>query len=151
MHNPLTRFFDELTVGDTFVTRRRTITEADVVQWCTLTGDFFPLHLDYVYARESFFGKPIVPGLLVYAYCGGMWSPTDGTAVIAAYGIETLRFVKPVFIGDTVQAELRVEELRSRDNEKGVVVLGIEIHNERETVIVARQLASLRRTPTGEG
>jgi len=111
----LMRYFDEIEVGDTQVTRRRTITETDVVNWCMFTGDWFLLHSDVVTSAESMFGQRIAPGLMVQAIAGGLLLPADTRSVIANYGMDRLRFPVPTFIGDTIHVELEIIEKEERE------------------------------------
>ena len=111
----LDTYFDDLTVGAKQITRGRTITEADIVNWCALTGDWFVLHTDKEYAAKSMFGQRIAPGMMVLAFTGGLGVPAISDAVIANYGSDRIRYPRPTFIGDTLHAEFEVEELRVRD------------------------------------
>jgi 3-hydroxybutyryl-CoA dehydratase len=147
MVNPLTQYFGDIAEGTSYTTRRRTITEADVVNWCCMTADWHPIHTDIEYAEATRFKQRLVPGMLVFSVCGGMWVPAENNTAIAAYGVDRLRFTNPTFIGDTVKAELVVEGKRPKDDGSGVVELGITIDNGRHTVIVATQLALISAGP----
>lgn len=114
------RFFEDYQVGQRWVTRGRTITEADVVNFAGLSGDFFPLHVDEDYARRTRFGRRVAHGFLVLSVASGL-VPASPEAVEALYGLDRVRFVAPVFIGDTVRVELEVTELRPRPDGSGVV------------------------------
>lgn len=142
--NPLTQYFEDIVEGATYTTRRRTVTEADVVNWCCMTADWHPIHTDIEYAKQTRFGQRLVPGMLVFSICGGMWVPTENNTSIAAYGVDRLRFTNPTFIGDTVKAELVVAGKRAKPDGSGVVELGITIDNGTHPVIVATQLALIK-------
>ena len=117
--NFLDKYFDEIGVGERFRSRGRTITETDIVQWCALTGDWYVLHTDAHYAAGTRFGQRIAPGLLVVAYAAGLGVPSDAPAVVANYGSNSLRFVAPTFIGDTLHLESEVlEKTVKRDGKK---------------------------------
>ena len=105
MH-PFRKHFEELAVGDSLLTHRRTVSEADIVAFGGISGDFFYMHFDEIAARESAFGKRIAHGYFVLSAAAGLFvSPAPGP-VLANYGLDTLRFVKPVAIGDTIRARL---------------------------------------------
>jgi acyl dehydratase len=112
--NFLERPVDELAVGTRLRTRGRTITETDVVNWCSMTGDWQVVHTDAVYAQSSRFGQRIAPGLMVLAFAAGLGIPPSSDTIIANYGTDKLRFVAPTFIGDTLHLEAEVLEITPR-------------------------------------
>jgi acyl dehydratase len=133
--------FSEFTVGESFVTDGRTITEADQINFAGLAGSFHPMHLDEEAMQDSEYGERVVYGLLVLSVASGLRAQTGlfHETAIAYYGIDDLRFVAPVMIGDTVRNEMTVAELEPRDADSGVVVLDEEITNQHgETVLVER-------------
>ena len=98
----------ELSVGDT-ARFTKTVTEADVVLFAGLTGDFNPLHVDHAYAATTRFGRPVAHGALLAGLLSnvlGMQLPGPG----ALYASQRLDFRRPVFIGDTITAEAEVVE-----------------------------------------
>jgi 3-hydroxybutyryl-CoA dehydratase len=117
----LNRTYDQLAVGDRQSSRRRTVTEADIVNWCALTGDWFIMHSDAIYAEASMFGQRIAPGLMVLAFSGGLGVPPATTTVLANYGSDRVRYPNPTFIGDTIHVEIEVSEKRDRDDDTGIV------------------------------
>ena len=102
------RHFEEMNVGDAFTTARRTITEADVIQFVTLVGFIEPLFLDIEYIeRESLFKRRIAPGTLVFSYSEGLVVQSGlihGTGMAFA-GLDKMVLKAPVFVGDTIQVE----------------------------------------------
>ena len=114
------RPFDELALGDRFATRGRTITEADVVAFATLSGDLHPQHVDAAWAAESPFGERIAHGMLVLSYAIGLL-PLDPERVVALRRVRDAVFKRPVRFGDTIHVEGRVETLDAVDGEVGVV------------------------------
>lgn len=114
------RFFEELEIGQRWVTHNRTVTEADIVTFAGLSGDFFPLHVDREYAARSRFGQRVAHGFLVLSIASGL-IPANPEAVVALYGLDQVRFIQPVFIGDTLHVELEVVDKRERDDGSGVV------------------------------
>jgi acyl dehydratase len=102
-------------LGQEIVTERRTITEADVVLYAGLSGDFHPAHTDEVYAVSSVFGKRVVHGLLTLSLSQGLLMRTGLRNYISALiGIDKVKFLFPVYPSDTVRSVFRVAELRPR-------------------------------------
>lgn len=141
-------YFDDLTLGAAQSTRGRTITEADIVNWCALTGDWFVLHSDKEYAARSMFGQRIAPGMMVLAFSGGLGVPPLAKAIVANYGSDRIRYPRPTFIGDTLHAEIEVADLRARDEATGIADFRWDMVNQDGlTVMVSRLKVLLRRGP----
>jgi len=130
------RFFEEFEVGQRWVSRARTVTEADVVNFAGLSADFFPLHVDEEYAARSRFGRRVAHGLLVLSMATGM-VPADPEKVQALYGLDRVRFLRPVFIGDTIHVEMEVAEMRPREDGSGVVSFKQTMINQRGDPVMA--------------
>jgi 3-hydroxybutyryl-CoA dehydratase len=139
----LNEYFDKLSVGQSEVTRARTITEADVVQWCALTGDWFLMHSDKEYAAKSVFGQRLVPGVQLVAYAGGLAVPPDTTSIVANYGMDAIRFPRPTFIGDTVRCVVSVAELSERDENTGVATYAFDMRNQNDETVMLCKLKVL--------
>lgn len=139
----LMRSAGQLVKGDTEITRARTITEADIVNWCSMTGDWFPIHSDAVYAAKSVFGKRIAPGVMILAFTGGLAVPADTTTVIANYGFDKIRFPAPVFIGDTIHTQLTVLEHVPREDGTTVVAFDWKVLNQDDRVVCSSILRAL--------
>lgn len=114
MTNFLEQTVDELAPGVRLRSRGRTITETDIVNWCSMTGDWQVVHTDAVHAQTTRFGQRIAPGLMVLAFAAGLGIPAASTTIIANYGTDKLRFVAPTFIGDTLHLEAEVLEITPR-------------------------------------
>ncbi|WP_238009323.1 MaoC/PaaZ C-terminal domain-containing protein [Dactylosporangium sp. AC04546] len=147
----LARTFDELDVGECQVTRRRTLTEADVVTWCAYTGDSFWLHTDAVAAGESMFGQRIVPGIMVFAYATGLGVPPGSATILANYGTDRLRYPRPTLIGDSIRLEIEVVAKDERDAGTGIVTFRWDAVNQNDVTVCASQLKVLmaRRPASG--
>ncbi|OQP05494.1 dehydratase [Geobacillus sp. 46C-IIa] len=131
------RPFEGYAVGDRYRSRGRTITEADIVQFAGVSGDFYPLHTDREYAGQTRFGERIAHGMLTMSVATGLWVMEPG-CVLAFYGIDALRFVRPVKIGDTIYVESEVRQLTERGETAGLVTVHQQVVNQRgETVIDA--------------
>jgi 3-hydroxybutyryl-CoA dehydratase len=115
-------YFEDFEIGHISRSRGRTITEADIVNFAGLSGDFVELHTNEEYAKAGPFGRRIAHGLLVLSISSGLMVQMGQTTdtVIAFYGIDRLRFVRPTFIGDTVRVEKKV--IDRQEKEKGGVV-----------------------------
>lgn len=136
----LNNYFDDLSIGDRFVTRARTVTEADITVFSGLSGDYHPLHTDEEFARRGPFGARIAQGCCTLSLATGLEFSLLGSGesrVLAFYGMDRVRFVKPVLIGDTIHLEGEVTALDEKDETRGVVTIHQEIKNQRgETVAV---------------
>jgi acyl dehydratase len=140
----LYKSFQEIAIGERFVSRGRTITEADIVSWCALTGDWHVLHTDAHFAARSRFGQRIAPGLLVYAIAAGLGVPPDSRAIIANYGVDGLRFTAPTMIGDTIHLETEVRgKTIKREGREGIVNLSWEIRNQNQVTVLVSELKIL--------
>ncbi|MEM0203207.1 MAG: MaoC/PaaZ C-terminal domain-containing protein [Archaeoglobaceae archaeon] len=122
-----------------FETSARTVTEADIVNFAGISGDWNRIHVDEEYAKSTRFGRRIAHGLLTLTITSGLITRLRLTedSLIAFYGIEKLRFTNPVFIGDTIRAIVEVEGKEDKGS-YGVVAFKITAVNQRnETVLVA--------------
>ncbi len=130
-------YFDEFTVGQSWVTPARTITEADLVNFAGISGDFNPLHTDEEFARQTQFGGRIFHGPGVFAVATGLEARLgikEGTA-IAFLGM-TWNLKGAVRIGDTIRVKQQVAELRpSRSTpDRGIVTFDVQVKNQRDEV-----------------
>jgi acyl dehydratase len=105
-------------VGDHWRSRGRTITEADVVGFAGLSGDFHPVHTDATYAAETPFGQRLAHGMLILSYTFGL---VPSEFAVAVRRIRQVTFKNPVFLGDTITAETTIKELREVSEEVGLV------------------------------
>src|SRR5215213_512073 len=129
---PTGLYFEDIEIGSRMVTRGRTITEADLVQFAGLTGDYNPMHTDAEYMKSSVFGQRVAHGMLTLSYAVGQAYQLGfmERTVIAFRGLE-MKFSLPVFIGDTLHTELVVrEKTEARRMGGGWVVLDIKIINQ---------------------
>ncbi|TFZ07671.1 phenylacetic acid degradation bifunctional protein PaaZ [Ramlibacter humi] len=147
--HPFRRYFEDLQVGDSLLTHRRTVGEADIVNFGGISGDYFYMHFDEVAAKDSPFGKRIAHGYFVLSAAAGLFvSPAPGP-VLANYGLDTLRFVKPVGIGDTIQARLTAKrkiDRRKKDAKgqgQGVVAWDVEVTNQDGELVASYDILTL--------
>jgi acyl dehydratase len=114
--------FDDLVIGDEWESPCRTVTEADVVAFAGLSGDFNPIHVDHEQARRSPFGRPIAHGLLGLALASGLASAAPRVDTMAFLAILDWKFLHPIVFGDTIQVITRVVALEPRSRgRRGVV------------------------------
>ena len=130
--------FEEYDVGQTLATPARTVTEADVVGFCALSGDWNPLHSDAEFARRGAYGQRVAHGVLVMSIGialvmrGGY---LEGTA-LAFRDIADWKFSRPVFIGDTISVHCTITETRPMPRlGGGLVTMRAEIRNQRDEVV----------------
>jgi acyl dehydratase len=124
--------YEDLSVGLSFRSPGRTITDADVIGFAGLTGDYSEVHTSDVYAKSSQFGRRIAHGMLGLAYAHGlMWPRTEllRHTAIAFLGIKDWRFVAPIFLGDTIFVNYSVAQLRdSKSNpDQAIVTFDVEV------------------------
>lgn len=150
-------YWEDLPTGTVFDTPARSITEADVVGFASLTGDFNRLHVDVEFAKSSLFGQRLAHGMLVASVSVGLATRTlvhqliENTAVAVVEN--KLQFLKPTFIGDTVHVRIEVIETRpTRNPQRGVTVFRRSTINQRnETVIESTVTYLINRRPDTAG
>lgn len=146
--HPFKKYFEDLQVGESLLTHRRTVTEADIVNFGCLSGDHFYAHFDEIAAKDSFFGKRVAHGYFVISAAAGMFVDPNPGPVIANYGLENLRFVEPVAPGDTIRAKLTVKTKikkarRGEEKPNGVVVWAIEVTNQEDQPVAIYDIMTL--------
>lgn len=144
-------YLEELRVGDRFVTDARALTADDLADYAGLTGDRHPLHVDDEFAARGPFGQRVAAGCLTLALATGLEYPLTGPeegGIVAFYGLDRVRFLKPVFIGDELRLEGEVTAIEPRDEETAVVTMRHEIRNQRdEAVVVYDKKQVYRKAP----
>jgi acyl dehydratase len=144
------RYFEDFQVGEELTTAGRTITETDIVNFAGITGDWNEIHTNSEFASKTQFGRRIAHGALIFSISTGLsvrLGQTNDT-VIAFYGLDRLRFVKPVFIGDTIRVRQRIEDKTERDENSGIITTLNEVLNQRGEVVLsytAKTLVKRRR------
>src|SRR5687768_8354131 len=133
--HPSRKHFEELVVGESWTTHRRTVTEADTTNFAGISGVFFYAHVDEIAARESIFERRAAHGYFVVSAAAGLFVDPARGPVLANYGLEGLRFVKPVYAGDTLQVRLTCKSKAAKDDREdqipqGVVAWDVEVSNQ---------------------
>lgn len=114
--------FNELSPGDEWISPRRTVTEADVVNFAGISGDFNPIHVDHEFAKDGAFGKPVAHGLLGLAIVSGLGSFSPRVETLAFLSILEWHFREPIFFGDTVHLVSHVEAIESKARGRRAIV-----------------------------
>ncbi len=132
--------YADLYVGMAFRSPGRTITDADLVGFAGLTGDFSELHTSEVYAQKSQFGRRVAHGMLGLAYAHGlMWARTGELreTAIAFLGISDWRFLEPIFVGDTIFVNYRISELRESKSRptQAIATFDVSVVDQNERIV----------------
>ncbi|WP_374253075.1 phenylacetic acid degradation bifunctional protein PaaZ [Acinetobacter brisouii] len=147
--HPFKKDFDELVIGERLLTARRTVTESDLVNFACLSGDHFYAHTDKIAAANSFFGERVAHGYFIVSAAAGLFVDAAEGPVIANYGMDNLRFVEPVKIGDSIQVELTCKQKTPKPQKDptqpahGVVVWDIKVKNQRQELVATYDILTL--------
>ena len=115
--HPFRKTVAELRIGDQIVTKAREVTEADVEHFAHFTGDTFYAHMDSEAAKANpFFDDRVAHGYLIASFAAGLFVDPDPGPVLANYGVDNLRFLTPVYFGDSLQVRLTCKEINPREN-----------------------------------
>jgi len=129
-------YMEDYTVGEILVSPARTIIESDIHAFASLTGDWHPIHTDVEFAKKTPFGERIAHGMLTLCVGSalifrlGQYVSLPKT-FIAFYGMDSVRFLAPVKIGDTIRCEVEVVALEETDEKRGIIVSKNSIRNQR--------------------
>jgi len=140
-------FFEDYALGAVRRTLGRTITETDIVIHAGQTGDFYPHHMDAEWCRAQSFGQRIAHGTLIFSVAVGMTASNVNPEAFS-YGYDRLRFIRPVFIGDTLQVTVTIREKKDspKSADHGIVVELCQVSNQRgETVLACEHLLMVKR------
>ena len=151
--DPQDKYFEDFTMGDSLITRGRTIDVGDLTAFAGLTGDHYPLHTDEEFAKKTRFKTRIAHGPLTFSIAVGLvgMSGFYGNAIVALLEIVSLRATKPVVPGDTLRVHAEVTDLRSGDNPKyGELRVKYSVRNQREEEVMVFNQVMLARTRVGK-
>jgi acyl dehydratase len=130
------KYFEEFGLNETRRTKGRTITETDIVIHAGQSGDFFPHHMDEEWCKTQPFKKRIAHGTLVFTIGIGLTADFVNEAAMT-YGYDRLRFIKPVFIGDTLQVSVTIKEKKEHKKPGyGLVTELVEVFNQQEELVM---------------
>jgi 3-hydroxybutyryl-CoA dehydratase len=129
-------YFDDISVGQQWESLGRTVTEADIVNFAGLSGDFNPIHIDHEFARSTPFRRPIAHGLLVFSMATGLGLYSPPMRTLAILNVKDWQFKAPTFVGDTIRVRCSVldKEARSRGR-RGLVTWSRVIVNQEDKVV----------------
>lgn len=136
------KYFEDYQLGEVWKSKGRTITEADIVMFSALSGDWFPLHTNIEYAKETQYKQRIAHGMLVLSITTGLVHFEPGV-VVAFYGMEKVRFTNPTFIGDTIHIEGKVIDLKSKGSNQGIVTVLQEVKKQTDETVVVFEMKLL--------
>jgi oxepin-CoA hydrolase/3-oxo-5,6-dehydrosuberyl-CoA semialdehyde dehydrogenase len=150
--HPFQKYFEELKVGDSLTTHKRTITEADISNFANISWDHFYAHTDHTSLEGTPFEKPVAHGYFILSAAAGLFVDAKKGPVLLNYGLEECRFMKPVYAGATINVKLTVREMLPQDVKegddipKGIVKWLVEVFDETgEHVAIATILTMVKR------
>jgi oxepin-CoA hydrolase/3-oxo-5,6-dehydrosuberyl-CoA semialdehyde dehydrogenase len=150
--HPFRKYFDELQIGDTVVTHKRTVTEADISNFANLSWDHFYAHTDHTSLAGTVFEKPVAHGYFVLSAAAGLFVDAGKGPVMLNYGLEECRFMKPVYAGTTIGVRLTCKEKiaqekkEENDTPRGIVKWYVDVYDETgESVAIATILTMVQR------
>jgi acyl dehydratase len=147
------RSYEQFSVGDRFVTPGRTVTEADIVMFAGLSGDYAPMHTDEEYARNSLFGGRVAHGTLTFVLTTGLMfrmSHLYHETILGLLGIDNVRYLHPVRAGDTIHAEIEIVSKRETSKpERGVIVQRVTTRNAENVDVAVCEFTNLIKRVTG--
>ncbi|HSH57491.1 MAG TPA: phenylacetic acid degradation bifunctional protein PaaZ [Halomonas sp.] len=147
--HPFRRHFEDLQIGESILTHRRTVTEADIVNFGCLSGDHFYMHFDEIAAKKTQFGQRIAHGYFVLSAAAGLFIYPGEGPVLANYGLDTLRFISPVAAGDTIRARLtckrKIDQGRTspEGHPQGVVMWDVAVTNQHDELVASYDILTL--------
>ena len=129
-------FFDDVAIGQEWTSQGRTITQADIINFAGVSGDFNPIHVDHEFAKTTLFRQPIAHGMLVWSISTGLSVSAPLMRTIAFMSVKEWTFKEPVFIGDTIRAKSKVLEKEERSRgRRGVITWHRAIVNQNDKVV----------------
>ncbi|MEA3030614.1 MAG: oxepin-CoA hydrolase / 3-oxo-5,6-dehydrosuberyl-CoA semialdehyde dehydrogenase [Sphingomonadales bacterium] len=142
--HPFRKRISQLEIGDTLKTGSRIVTLADIEHFASFTGDNFYAHMDDEAAKASpIFGGRVAHGYLILSFAAGLFVDPDPGPVLANTGLESLRFLTPLYPGDAMRVELTVKSKSIRDAEKGEVRWAVEVFNQKEEMVATYELMTM--------
>ena len=150
--HPFRKYFEELQVGDTVITHKRTVTEADITGFANLSWDHFYAHTDHTSLEGTLFEKPVAHGYFILSAAAGLFVDPGKGPVLLNYGLEECRFLKPVYAGSTIGVKLTCKEKiaqgkkEENDIPRGIVKWYVDVYDETgESVAVATILTMVQK------
>ncbi len=146
--HPFRKYFEEIQIGDTLITHRRTVTEADIVNFAGISGDYFYAHMDETALEGSVFEKRVAHGYFIISAAAGLFVDPKKGPVLANYGLDNLRFTLPVYVGDTIQVQLTCQRKTKKDDREGQIPQGVvewyvTVTNQKNEVVAVETVLTL--------
>ena len=146
--HPFKKYFEELHIGDCHKTHGRTVTEADIIQFANVSWDHFYAHTDITSLDGSFFEERVAHGYFIMSAAAGLFVDPAKGPVMANYGLDDLRFVKPVYAGTTIFVELTVKEKIDQENKedekpRGIVKWQVTVKDQLEELVALGTILTL--------
>jgi oxepin-CoA hydrolase/3-oxo-5,6-dehydrosuberyl-CoA semialdehyde dehydrogenase len=152
--HPFRKYFEELQIGDTVITHKRTITEADIAGFANLSWDHFYAHTDHTSLEGTLFEKPVAHGYFILSAAAGLFVDPGKGPVMLNYGLEECRFLKPVYAGSTIGVRLTCKEKIAQEKKeetdvpRGIVKWYVDVYDETgESVAIATILTMVQKRP----
>jgi oxepin-CoA hydrolase/3-oxo-5,6-dehydrosuberyl-CoA semialdehyde dehydrogenase len=143
MH-PFRKRISELRIGYTLKTASRTVTLEDIEHFAGFTGDNFYAHMDEEAARANpIFDGRVAHGYLILSFAAGLFVDPDPGPVLANYGLEGLRFLTPLYPGDSMRVELTVKSMSVRNEELGEVRWAVQVFNQKDEIVASYDLLTM--------
>jgi acyl dehydratase len=137
-------YYDDVHVGQEWISLGRTVTESDIVNFAGLSGDFNPIHVDHEFCKKTVFRKPIAHGLLILAMGSGLGLTFPPMRTLAFVAIKEWNFVEPVYIGDTIRVKARVLQIEERSRgRRGVITWHRQIVNQHDKAVEEGSIVTL--------
>lgn len=150
--HPFRKHFEELTIGETLITHKRTITESDIVNFANVSWDHFYAHTDHTSLEGTLFEKPVAHGYFILSAAAGLFVDAKKGPVLLNYGLEDCRFLKPMYAGATIGVRLTVKEKIEQETKdendipKGIVKFLVDVYDETgESVAIATILTMVKK------
>ena len=146
------KHFEELEIGETVFTQKRTITEADIIQFSNVSWDHFYAHTDISSLGDTIFEERVAHGYFILSAAAGLFVDGKKGPVLLNYGIDECRFTKPVYAGSTIGVKFTVKEKIDQETKpedkisKGIVKFLVDVYDEKgETVAIATILTMIKK------
>jgi oxepin-CoA hydrolase / 3-oxo-5,6-dehydrosuberyl-CoA semialdehyde dehydrogenase len=150
--HPFRKYFEELRIGDTVITHKRTVTEADIVNFANVSWDHFYAHTDHTSLEGTLFEKPVAHGYFILSAAAGLFVDAAKGPVMLNYGLEECRFLKPVYAGATIgvrltcKEKIEQEKREETDIPRGIVKWYVDVYDETgESVAIATILTMVQK------
>lgn len=138
------KYYNDYQIGEIWSSKGRTITEADLVNFASLSGDWFPLHTNIEYAKQTPFKHRIAHGMLVLSIVTGLLELKPGI-VVAFYGMDKVRFTKPTFIHDTISLQMKVTDKKEKSDDAGVITAELQVKKQTGETVIAGSMSMLMK------